>query len=536
MVRRLLVMLVVLAAVASAQAVDIEVWLTRGDQASLLEQRPSVAFAPGSGTHSTKINIDPGTTYQTIDGFGASVTDSSAWLIQNELNSAQREVLMEQLFSPDSGIGISFVRIPMGASDFALTAYTYDDMPYGQTDPNLDNFSIAHDLPYIIPTLLDAMGRSSQLKVIASPWSPPAWMKTTQSLWGGVLESQYYDEYAQYFVRFVQDYQTAGVPIHSVTPQNEPLNTATDMPAATMQTYQQSAFVGDHLGPAFAAAGLDTKIIVFDHNWADWSYPVVVLNDPEAGQYAAGAAFHGYDGDVSQQSQFHSVHPNAEVHFTEMTGGDWAPDFADNLVWGVRNIIVGTTRNWSRSAIYWNIALDQDHGPRIGGCTDCRGVVTINTANGAVTYEVEYYIIAHASKFVQPGAQRIDSDSIGGTIETTAFRNPDGSEVLIAVNPAGSSRWFDVLRDGEYFSYRLTGESVVTFFQPAPLPGDYDDDGDVDLDDFGVFADCQAGPGAAPNPSLPSVTSQDCLDAFDFEPDADVDATDFAVFQGAYSG
>ena len=360
-------------ATMTAAATDVEVWLTRGDGGSLLESRPTLTFAAGTGTHSTKVQVDPASTYQLIDGFGASVTDSSAWLIWNELDAAARTALLDELFSPTAGIGMSFVRVPIGASDFALTPYTYDDMPAGQTDPTLANFSIAHDLPYIIPTLTAALAHNDQLKLLASPWSPPAWMKTTGTLFGGVLQTQYYDEYAQYFVRFVQEYEAAGVPIHSVTPQNEPLNTTTSMPAATMQTYQQSAFVGDHLGPAFAAAGISAKILAFDHNWADWSYPVVVLNDPEAGAYVAGAAFHGYDGDASQQSQFHALHPNAEIHFTEITGGDWSPNFSDSLVWGASSIVIGATRNWSRSVIYWNIALDQNHGPRIGTCDQCRG-------------------------------------------------------------------------------------------------------------------------------------------------------------------
>jgi glucosylceramidase len=205
------------------------VWLTRGDQSSLLAPQANRAFSSGNGSHSTKITIDPQTYYQTIDGFGAAITDSSAWLIQNELNAAQRDALMAQLFSRENGIGISFVRLPMGASDFALTAYTYDDMPSGQTDPTLANFSIAHDLTYIIPTLLDAMQRNPDLQIMASPWSAPAWMKSSGTLYGGSMQSQYYDEYAQYFVRFIEDYTAAGVPVAYVTPQNEPLNSTTAM-------------------------------------------------------------------------------------------------------------------------------------------------------------------------------------------------------------------------------------------------------------------------------------------------------------------
>lgn len=504
------VLLLGIFAAACCHAQDVEVWLTRGDQNSLMGQQTGVSIQSGGGTHSTKIAVDPDVTYQSITGFGASITDSSAWLIQNELNGTQRDELMQNLFSPDVGIGMSFVRIPIGASDFALTPYTYDDMPSGQTDPDLNNFSIAHDQSYIIPTLLEAIGIGEDLSFVASPWSPPAWMKNTQSLWGGTLNSQYYDAYAHYLQLFVQAYETAGVSIYAITPQNEPLNATTAMPAATMQTYQQSALIGDYLGPRFTAAGIQTKILVFDHNWADWNYPVVVMNDPEAGQYAAGAAFHGYDGDVAQQSDFHGYHPDAEIHFTEITGGDWATSFADNLMWGIRNIIIGTTRNWSRSTVYWNVALDQNHGPRIGGCSDCRGVVTIHTSNGAVDYEVEYYIIGHASKFVRPGAQRIDSDSISGVIETVAFRNPDGSNVLIAANPQGQSRWFDTQIDDQHFAYRLTGQSVATFIwntDPGPsLVGDVDGDGDVDLADLaqmlGAYGDCVGDPGYVPAADL----------------------------------
>jgi glucosylceramidase len=471
--------------VEEAAAVDdIQLYLTRGDQVSLLEQRPDLTFTTGNGTHTVKINVDPSVTYQVIDGFGAAVTDSSAWLIQNELSAAQRTSLMNDLFSADAGIGISMVRLPMGASDFALTPYTYDDMPSGQTDLDLSEFSIAYDQAHIVPTLQQAAAISGHLKIIASPWSPPAWMKNTQTLWGGSLLSQYYAVYADYFVRFVQAYAAEGLPIYAVTPQNEPLNSTTAMPAATMQTYQQSAFVGDHLGPAFASAGITSKILVFDHNWADWSYPVVVMNDPEAGQYAAGAAFHGYDGDVSQQSDFHTYHPDAEIHFTEISGGGWSTDFASNLMWGTRTIILGATRNWSRSCIFWNLALDQNDGPRIGGCENCRGVVTINTHSGAVTREVEYYIIGHAAKFVQPGAQRIASTNVSDTIETVAFHNPDGSEVLLAVNPQGASQWFDVVVGDEYFAYRLPGQSVVTFIWQGVVPGDFDGNGLIEFDDI----------------------------------------------------
>jgi glucosylceramidase len=514
---------------ALARAADVQVWLTRGDQASLLEQRTSLAFQPGSGTHATRITLDPATRYQSIDGFGAALTDSSAWVIQNRLSAAQRTALLQELFSPQTGIGISFLRIPMGASDFALSAYTYDDRPAGQTDPNLAYFSIAHDQAYILPLLQQARALNPALRLMATPWSPPAWMKTSQTLNGGALSTNWHAAYAQYFVRFLQDYAAAGTPVYALTVQNEPLKSTTAMPSASMSTFQQSSFIGGYLGPALAAAGLDTHILCYDHNWDQWNYPVVVLNDPVARPYLAGAAFHGYAGDVAAQSTVHDYHPDKDIYFTEISGGDWSTSFADDLVWGVHTIVIGTTRNWSKTALWWNLALDENHGPHLSGaCTDCRGVVTINSGSGAVSREPEYYALAHASRFVPPGLQRIASDSLAGTLETVAFRSADGREVLLALNPGGSSLWFDVLRNGQYFAYRLTPKSVATFVWYADVPGDADGDGAVDFTDFAAFSGCLAGPEQAAGTA--------CRAPFDSDGDTDIDLADYAVFQGRGTG
>jgi glucosylceramidase len=266
-----------------ARATDVDVWLTRGDQLSLLEQRPALTFTPGTGTHGTKIHVDPTVRYQPMDGFGAALTDSSAWLIDSALDDTAAATLLEELFSTTNGLGLSVVRVPMGASDFALVPYTYNDMPPGQTDESLEHFSIAHDLQYIVPTLHAAQALNPDLKLIATPWSPPAWMKTSQTLFGGGLQTAYYAAYAQYFVKFVQAYEAHGLPVYAVTPQNEPLHDSAGLPSMAMPTYVQSAFVGDHLGPAFAGAGVSTKILVYDHNWDEWNYPIIVMNDPEAG-------------------------------------------------------------------------------------------------------------------------------------------------------------------------------------------------------------------------------------------------------------
>jgi glucosylceramidase len=473
----------------SAQPAEaVQVWLTGGNKTKLLSQESNVAFTPGSGSHPTKINVDQAVTYQTMSGFGAAMTDSSAWLIQNELNAAQRDDLMTELFSPTAGIGISYLRVPMGASDFALNPYTYNDQPGNQTDPDQSEFSIAHDQAYIVPSLQEAKALNPQLQMMATPWSAPAWMKTNTSLIGGSLQSQYYGSYADYFVKFFQGYQAQGLTFDTLTVQNEPLNPF-NHPSMEMSTFQQSTFIGDHLGPALATAGIGTKIVSFDHNWEDWNYPVVIQNDPEAGQYVTGTAFHAYAGSVDQQSNYHDFFPDKDVYFTEISGGDWAPNFSDNLMWYMDNIIIGSTRNWAKTALFWNLALDQNDGPFLpGGCSECRGVVTIDTSDGSVDFNEEFYSIAHASKFVQPGALRIDTDSLDGVIETVGFLNPDGSRVLIAMNPASFSRSFDVVEGGEAFTYNLSAKSVATFVwddTPA-LQGDLDGDGFIGISDLNL--------------------------------------------------
>lgn len=474
---------------ACAAGADVQVWLTRGDQVSLLEARPSLTFQPGAGTHSTRIRVDPGVSYQRIDGFGAALTDSAAWLMQYRLSTAQREALLAQLFSPVDGIGLSCLRMPLGASDFALSAYTYNDLPPGQTDPTLAHFSIAHDELYIIPLLQQARALNPDLQLMVSPWSPPAWMKTSQSLYGGSLAAGWHATYAQYFVRVLQAYAAHDLAIHALTVQNEPRHNTAAIPSAGMSATQQRLFIGQALGPALAAAGFAPRILCYDHNWDAPDYPLAVLSDPVARSYIAGTAFHGYGGEVAAQTVVHDAYPDKEIHFTEISGGDWATSFPDNLVWFAHNIVIGSTRHWAQTVLAWNLALDENHGPHLpGGCSGCRGVVTIQSATGVVTPEVEYYALGHASRFVRPGARRIASDSFDGTLETVAFRNANGSEVLIALNPSGSSHWFDVVRGGQFFAYRLTPRSVATFVWLSPPTGDADNDGDVDAADFGALA------------------------------------------------
>ena len=444
----------------------VQVVETTGDRAMLLQQQPNISFATGGSSSSLIITVDSATQYQQMDGFGASLTDSSAWLIWNKLTASQQTSLMQQLFSPTAGIGISFLRQPMGASDFSASGnYSYDDMPSGQTDPNLTNFSVAHDSAYIIPLIKQALSVNPGIKVVALPWSPPAWMKSSGTMNGGSMNTSYFSSLAQYFVDYTQAYQQQGIPIYAISVQNEPLYSTSGYPSEYLAASDESAFIASNLGPAMSNAGLGSvKIFGYEHNWDNTAYPESVLGS-SAAQYVAGSSFHCYAGDPSAQSTVETAFPTKDIWFTECSGIT-SSTFAGDLVWNAEHLLIGATRNWARSISLWNLALDQNSGPKNGTCSNCRGVATIDdSASPAnVTFNVEYYILGHLGKFVLPGAHRIDSNTFGaGSIEDVAFQNADGSVVLLVLNSASSTGTFTVTYKGESFNYTLPAGAVATF-------------------------------------------------------------------------
>ena len=445
---------------------SVQIVETTGDQSMLLQTQPSVSFATGGSSSGAVITVDATTQYQQMDGFGGSMTDSSAWLISNKLSATQRTTLMQQLFSPSAGIGISFLRQPMGASDFSASGnYSYDDVPAGQTDPNLTNFSVAHDTAYIVPLLNQARTVNPNLKVVALPWSPPAWMKTSGTMNGGNMNLAYFPILAQYFVDYVQAYQQQGIPIYALSVQNEPLYSTTGYPSEYLAAGDESTFVANYLGPALGNAGLGSvKVLAYEHNWDNTAYAESVLGGP-AGPYVAGTSFHCYAGDPSAQSTVEAAFPAKDIWFTECSGIT-STTFAGDLVWNAENLLIGSTRNWARSVSLWNLALDQNSGPKNGTCSNCRGVVTIDdsVSPAKVTFNVEYYILGHLGKFVIPGAHRIDSNTFGaGSIQDVAFQNPDGSIVLLVLNSASKAGTFTVNSKGQSFTYTLPAGALATF-------------------------------------------------------------------------
>lgn len=473
---RILCLIVGVLTATAASAVDV--WITSGDQSRLLSQQPDVVIDDGLGASGVAIIIDPSQRFQTMRGYGASMTNSSASVFRNGMTADTRADVMDDLFSSADGIGLNYLRVVMGASDFTADGfYTYNDLPAGQTDPTQSQFSIDADRPTILPSLDEARALNPDLRLMATPWSAPGWMKTSGSVIGGELDPQWHASYATYLQKFVEAYEAEGHPIDTLSLANEPLFTPTSYPGMGMSATQQIDLIKNHVGPGFAGAGLSTELLAYDHNWDNTAYPIQVLNDPDARQYVAGTAFHGYAGDVSAQTVVRNAHPDKEIYFTEISGGDFAPNFEDNLVWYARNLLIGGARNWGATVIMWNLALDENGDPHLGGCPNCRGVVTVDSQSGAVTHNEEFYALGQASQFVQPGAVRIGSTSINNFMETVAFENPDGSRVLLALNPTGSDQPMRGIIEGEHFAYTVPARSVGTFFWEGAGGATFDNGG-----------------------------------------------------------
>ena len=450
-----------------AKRSEVEAWVTTADKSKLVARGPNVRWASGEPTGVTvTIDVDTAITYQAMVGFGAAITDAAAWLIQTKLSPIRREALLQDLFGRGNGIGLSFTRLTIGASDFSRTHYTFDDVPASETDSALAHFSIDANRADVLPVVKRALAINRDLRVMASPWTAPAWMKTTRSLIKGTLRADAYPVFAEYLRRYVQAYQAEGVPIFAITLQNEPHFEPENYPGMRLTPVQRATLIGQHVGPMFDRAGIATRILDWDHNWDEPESPLAVLEDSTARRYVAGVAWHCYNGDVAAQTLVHAGYPEKEVYFTECSGGQWAPNWSDNLVWYVRTLIIGSTRRWTKGVLLWNLALDESYGPHLGGCGDCRGVVTIDSRTGAVTRNEEYYALAHASRFVRPGARRIASTTGVDSLETVAFRNTDESKVLIVVNTAKARRTFAVRSGDRSFRFALPAGAVVTLRWP----------------------------------------------------------------------
>lgn len=438
---------------------QVDFWKTKGDETAKLQKQTTIlAFSTAANTY-PNIDVSESQTFQTVDGFGFTLTGGSVEVI-NQLSATKKQELLQELFGTgENGISINYIRLSIGASDLNSTVFSYNDMPAGQTDVNLTNFSLDADAT-LIDLLQDILAINPNIKIMATPWSPPVWMKDNASSVGGSLLPQYYSAYAQYFVKYIQGMQAEGITIDAITPQNEPLHPGNN-PSMFMSATQQANFIKNNLGPAFQSAGITTKIVIYDHNCDNTTYPTSILSDSNASAFIDGSAFHLYAGDISALSTVRNAFPNKNVYFTEQYTASTG-SFGGDLKWHLKNVIIGSMRNWSKTALEWNLANNGSFGPHTnGGCTTCKGAITVNGSSSYVK-NVGFYIVGHASKFVPAGSQRIASTQTGN-LNSVAFKTPAGKKVLIVENDGNTFEIFNIKHNGKWVMVSLDAGAVGTF-------------------------------------------------------------------------
>lgn len=466
---------------------QIESWVTTPDRSALFQrQAEPFAFRNRNAPRGPAIVIDPSQQMQTIDGFGFALTGGSAELLAKMSQEARAKTLKQIFGTGGANLGVSYLRLSIGASDMNSFVFSYDDLAPGETDPDMKKFDLGADKKDVIPVLKEILQISPNVKILCSPWSAPAWMKTNNNAKGGALKEECYPAYALYLVKYVQEMKKEGIAIDAITIQNEPLNSK-NTPSMQWMLSQQLVFLRDHLYPAFKQAGLTTKVILFDHNLDRIDYPLALLSDPTISQFADGSGFHHYGGDMGAMSRVHLARPDKNIYFTEQMITERPGSPAINIAASVKRMIIDTTRNWSRNVILWNLAADPRNGPHTdnGGCSMCQGAITID--KDAVSPNIAYYTIAHASKFVRPGSVRIASTNRGdptvsltedeerpglkrvAVIENTqvlpnvAFRTPEGKIVLVVANDTQSATSFAIQYKGESANLSLGPGAVGTY-------------------------------------------------------------------------
>ncbi|GAB5524862.1 MAG: glucosylceramidase [Roseivirga sp.] len=441
---------------------EITQLLTRANESSLFEKQTGNILSFNDDL-SDLITINADIEFQELDGFGFALTGGSADHLSAMTSDKQSELLQELFGSGEGQIGMSFIRISVGASDLDSQVFSYNDLPAGSTDTNQDNFSLEPDEEKLIPLLKKILLINPQIKIMASPWSPPAWMKDNNSPKGGSLQKAYYGSYALYLAKYIQGMADQGIDIGYLTIQNEPLHDGNN-PSMYMTAAEQLEFIKNHLGPEFEEKQIETAIVAYDHNPDRFDYPITILDDPEAKKYVDGSAFHLYAGNIEALSTVHNRHPDKNIYFTEQWFG--APgNFAEDLKWHTREVVIGSVRNWSRNVIEWNLSSNADLQPHTaGGCNACLGGVTVE--GDLVKRNAGYYVIAHVSRYVVPGSIRVSS-SFTEALPNVAFLTPDQKLVLLVLNNSDQRKQFNVRQGSIAYATALDPGSVSTFVWSA---------------------------------------------------------------------
>ena len=444
---------------------DVQLWLTNADKSALFElQKPYLDLSKAKGQKSANeptIEINDHKKFQNIEGFGFALSGGSAQHLAH-MDAAKRAVLLRELFGTDGkNIGISYLRISIGSSDLNDHVYSYDDVPAGQSDPELSKFSLDPDRAELIPILKEILAINPKIEILGSPWSAPAWMKTNDNSKGGKLKQESFGTYAKYFVKYIQGMNAEGIKIAAITIQNEPLNDK-NTPSMLMPAEEEARFIKDYLGPAFREARIRTKIILYDHNCNVPDYAISILKDPLAYRYVDGSGFHLYEGQIEAMSLVHDAFPHKNLYFTEYMAVEPTESARISIAKPVEGTFIGALQNWSRNVLLWNLAANSKFEPHTdnGGCPICQGAVTID--GDEVTRNLAYYAVAHFSKFVRPGSVRIGSSSTA-TLPNVAFKASGGKTVLIVANDGKAEQGFDIRYHGKSFKTTLKEGSVGTY-------------------------------------------------------------------------
>jgi glucosylceramidase len=447
--------------VTTCRAQDAHVWLTTVDRSALFARQPEALHFSDTKSDAPAIVVNDMQQYQPIEGFGFALTGGSAQLLM-QMAPARRSELLKRLFTMDGeGIGVSYLRVSIGSSDMNDHVYSYDDLPPGQSDPKLEKFSLAPDEAAVIPVLKEILAIDPQVKILGSPWSAPAWMKTNDAVKGGNLKPEFYEAWAQYLMKYVEGMKAQGIAITAITLENEPLNPK-NTPSMVVFADEEDALIAKHLGPAFEKAGIKTEIQIYDHNPDVTSYPLSILADAAASKYVAGTAFHLYGGDSSALTCVHNAYPNKNLYLTEQSVGGRPSETSMSIAEPVSRVLIGATRNWVRNVLLWNLAADPNAGPHTndGGCPVCYGAITLS--GDEARFNEAYYALAHFSKFVAPGSVRIGSNELE-QLSTVAFSTPDGRIVLVAVNTGNFPKTFQIDFHGRSVTTTLQPESAATY-------------------------------------------------------------------------
>jgi glucosylceramidase len=438
-----------------------QVWLTKADRTALFTRQATGLKLSTATNKKPVILINDKKTFQSIDGFGYALTGGSAQHII-KMSAQVRAALLKELFAINgNNIGVSYIRLSIGASDLNEKVFSYNDLPEGQTDLEQAKFDLGPDQADVIPVMKEILAINPKIKIMGSPWSPPLWMKTTYDARGGMLKPEYYAAYAKYFVRYVQEMKKEGIPIDAITVQNEPLHPGNN-PSLFMAAPDQALFVKQFLGPTFAKASIKTKIIVYDHNADRPDYPISILDDPEAKKYIDGSAFHLYGGKIEALTDVHNAHPDKNIYFSEQMVVEQPDATTIDIINPVARLIIGATRNWAKNVLEWNLAADPENKPYTdrGGCSMCQGAVTINGDN--YSRNLAYFSIAHAAKFVRPGSVRVASNEPEG-LANVAFKTPEGKHVLIVANTGKAAAAFNISLNGKSYAAALDKGAVATY-------------------------------------------------------------------------